>query len=270
MLRDERDEARRQLQGAEARAEALELKLAELAAELDREQERARDLEARVTRAHEEVAGAVERERRRADARVADLEAQLQAVRRAEEDRRQEHARRERAREVAEQRAREEAETRARRGRQRGARVVPGRPTTLPARIGPGTREEAQALLGPGRLVLLDGYNITLNTQGQLSLEEQRTWLVRLAESAAARLRVRPTVAFDGGGDVPVRPSERSRGVRVLFSPPGVTADDEIVLAVEATDEPVVVVTDDRGLRDRLRPHGVDLLRVDQFLWAVG
>jgi rRNA-processing protein FCF1 len=58
--------------------------------------------------------------------------------------------------------------------------------------------------------------------------------------------------------------------VSVVFTPTGVTADDEIALAVQATDEPVVVVTDDRELRDRVRPHGADLLRVDPFLGAAG
>ena len=123
----------------------------------------------------------------------------------------------------------------------------------MPARIAPGTRDEAAALLGPGRIVLLDGYNITLNQQPQLSLEEQRRWLVRLSASAAARLRVRPTVVFDGAQGGAIRSGERpTRGVTVVFSAPGVTADDEIDLAVAATDEPIVVVTDDNGLRDRV------------------
>lgn len=270
-LQSERDDARRRLAGAEARAEAAEVRLAELEEALAAEQGRVAELRDRIVEAEAEQARAVERERRRGDGRVAELEDQLREIRRRDESRRQERAREARAREAAEERERAAAREAQRRRRQPGARVVPGRPTRLPRSIVPGTKEEAAALLGPGRLVLLDGYNITLNQRRDLTLEEQRQWLVRKAASLAARRRVQPTVVFDGrGGGGSGDLGSISRDVRVVFTPDGVTADDEIVLAVLATDEPVVVVTDDNGLRDRVRGHGADLLRVDPFLWASG
>ena len=59
--------------------------------------------------------------------------------------------------------------------------------------------------------------------------------------------------------------------MRVHYTAEGLTADDEIVFAVAALerDVPVVVVTDDRGLRDRLRPYGVDLLATAVFHWVL-
>lgn len=269
-LRSERDDARRRLDGAAGRIRALEEQVGSLTAALADERERVTELEVRLSDAEADRARAVEREQRRREHRVAELEAELREVRRRDEQRREERARERRAREVAEQRAREGSAHRERRT-ERPRTVVAGRPTVLPPGVAPDTREEAEALLAPGRLVYLDGYNITLGHTTDLALEEQRAWLVRLAAGLVARRRVRPTVVFDGrGGGSGASPGGHARRVRVVFTPEGVTADDEIVLAVQATDEPVVVVTDDNGLRDRLRPHGVDLLRVRPFLWAAG
>lgn len=270
-LLTERDDARRRAEGAEARVEALDLKLSELAGELDRERARTAELEDRLRAAEDDRAQAIDRERRRGESRLAELEDELREVRRRDETRRQERARQERARQVAEEEARQQqAERQRSRGRARPT-VSPGRPTVLPRGIAPGTRDEAAALLGPDRRLLVDGYNVTLTHRKDLTLEEQREWLVRQLSSLAARRRVRPTVVFDGrGGGGGGRPADGARKVSVVFTPSGVTADDEITLAVQATDEPLVVVTDDRGLRDRVRPHGVDLLGTQQFLWIAG
>lgn len=270
-LRSELEEARRQLAGAEARAEALDARLAATTDELAEARDRVEELAGDLSTLRAEQAGLVERERRRGERRIAELETELRTVRRQDETRREERAREARAREVAAQRSRDEAVAAERRRGQPAARVRPGRPTQLPRSIAAGTREEADALLGPGRLVLVDGYNLTLSRGDQLSLEEQREWLIRLLAGLASRRRVRPRVVFDGrGGGGGGRPGDAARGVTVVFTPSGVTADDEIALAVEATDEPVVVVTDDRELRDRVRPHGADLLRSEQFLRAAG
>jgi hypothetical protein len=271
VLQAERDEARRRAEGAEARAEALGEELSGAAAEIARAGARIQELEAALRDEADRRAQAVERERRRGDSRVAEFEQELRDVRRRDETRRQERARRERAREIAEESARQE-QAEARRSRERARpKVEPGRPTTLPASVVAGTREESLALLAPGRRVLVDGYNVTLTHRKTLTLEEQRVWLVSLLAGLAARRRARPTVVFDGrGGGGGGRPSDTARGVAVVFTPEGVTADDEITLAVQATDEPLVVVTDDRGLRDRVRPYGVDLLHTQQLLWVAG
>lgn len=150
--------------------------------------------------------------------------------------------------------------------------VVPGRPSRLPARVRLDTREGALELLAPGRVVLVDGYNVTRTHKPDLSLEQQRQWLRNGLGSLATRTRVDVTVIFDahvegayGGG------GGRRRGVTVRYSMPGITADDELVLAVEAMapDAPVIVVTDDRELRSRLSALGADLLHTAVLVWLL-
>jgi hypothetical protein len=210
---------------------------------------------------------AVERERRRRDAEVRDLTDTIAALRRAEHDRHVEERRRD---EAARQRdARERADAARRQAEARDAaaprRLVPGRPSQLPAGVLPGTTEHADVLLPPGRLLLVDGYNVTKQHQPTLELEGQRAWLVRTLATLAARRRVRPKAVFDGEGSGS-RPASGSREVEVVFTPAGVTADDELVLTVEATDEPVTVVTDDRDLTARLVAAGADVVRTVPFV----
>jgi predicted RNA-binding protein with PIN domain len=77
-------------------------------------------------------------------------------------------------------------------------------------------------------------------------------------------------VVFDGERAGGGRPLAGTREVEVRFTHAGITADDEVVLAVEATDEPVLVVTDDRELQLRVRASGADVVGTGPFLWAVG
>jgi predicted RNA-binding protein with PIN domain len=268
-LREERDELRRQLAGATARASAAEDERDDAVAAVSRARERIAELERRAAVAADERGRAVDRERRRRDAEVARLERTVAELRRTEQERRQENRRREeQARAAEREAARQVAEHRRTRGGRDAGRLVPGRPSSLPADVHPGTTEAARLLLHAGRLVLVDGYNVTKQHVPQLDLEAQRAWLVRTLGTLAARRRVRPTVVFDGQGAAASRPAGGSREVRVTFTPAGVTADDELVLAVEGTDEPVVVVTDDRELVERVRASGADVLGTTAFLNA--
>jgi hypothetical protein len=262
-LREERDVWRRRAEGAEARAEQADRALAQQAAE----QEDLRDTIAALRRELAEAAAdrdrAVVRERRRRDGEVARLEADLAALRRAEEARRADRSRRERAarrRAVTDHDAAEGDPI---------PRVPPGRPTRLPPDFVPGTTEAARALLGPGRLVLIDGYNLTLNHRADLDLEGQRTWLVGLCANAVPVHRIRPVIYFDGERAGGGRPAAARQAVQVRFTPEGITADDELVLAVEATDEPVVVVTDDRELTERVTASGADVVGTVAFLGVI-
>lgn len=264
----ERDELRRQLTGATARATAAEDEVARARADLRAAEERIRDLEAARRGAADERDRAVERERRRRDGEVARLEATIVELRRADEERRRAARRRDERERLARDAARRQV-TEERRAAHRAAaptRLVPGRPSRLPADVRPGTTEAAELLLHPGRLVLVDGYNVTKQHQPELDLEGQRAWLVRTLATLASRRRVRPTAVFDGRRAAGTRPATGGREVAVVFTPEGVTADDELVLAVEATDEPVVVVTDDRELAGRLAASGADVLGTRPFL----
>ncbi len=135
----------------------------------------------------------------------------------------------------------------------------------------PDTTEAVGLLLHAGRLVLVDGYNVTRSHRDDLDLEGQRRWLVNLVAGAAAARRIEPHVVFDGHATDGPGSSRRERGVVVVFTPQGVTADDDLVFEVEAVDpaRPVTVVTDDRELRERLAPYRVDLVSTGGFLGAL-
>jgi len=105
--------------------------------------------------------------------------------------------------------------------------------------------------------LVIDGYNVTKTGYPELALVDQRERLGMQMASLAARTGAEITVVFDGAGVVAV-PSAAPRGVRVLFSDPGVLADDVIraIVAAEPEGRPVVVVTSDRAVADSVRRRG--------------
>jgi predicted RNA-binding protein with PIN domain len=109
----------------------------------------------------------------------------------------------------------------------------------------------------PSVHLVVDGYNVTKTGYPDLPLSDQRERLVHQLAVLAARTGAEVTVVFDGAGVVAV-PSAAPRGVRVLFSDPGVLADDVIRALVTAEPEgrPVVVVTSDRAVADSVRRRG--------------
>ena len=78
----------------------------------------------------------------------------------------------------------------------------------------------------PAAHLIVDGYNVTKTGYPELGLSEQRDRLIRALAALAARISVEMTVVFDGAAVATARPA--GRGIRVLFSPPGVIADDVI------------------------------------------
>lgn len=104
--------------------------------------------------------------------------------------------------------------------------------------------------------LIVDGYNVTKSRWPDSSLETQRDRLLSGLAPVVARTRAEVSVVFDAG-DVAQRPVvNRPRGVRVLFSPLGVIADDVIrdLVAAEPQGRPVVVVSSDHEVvRDVLR-----------------
>ncbi|HEX4226808.1 MAG TPA: NYN domain-containing protein [Pseudonocardiaceae bacterium] len=109
----------------------------------------------------------------------------------------------------------------------------------------------------PSVHLVVDGYNVTKTGYPDLALVDQRERLGMQMASLAARTGAEITVVFDGAGVVAV-PSASPRGVRVLFSDPGVLADDVIraIVAAEPEGRPVVVVTSDRAVADSVRRRG--------------
>ena len=109
----------------------------------------------------------------------------------------------------------------------------------------------------PSLHLVVDGYNVSKTGYPELPLADQRTRLVAQLAALAARTGVEVTVVFDGAGVV-TAPPRGSRGVRVLFSDPGVLADDVIrdLVAAEPQGRPVVVATSDRAVIDSVRRSG--------------
>ncbi len=128
-------------------------------------------------------------------------------------------------------------------------------------------RERALASDDPARLdqllalprshLVVDGYNVTKTGYGEISLEEQRNRLVRGLAALAARTGAEVTCVWDGAEAVHgVAPPPR--GVRVLFSRKGETADELIrrLVRAEPPGRPLVVVSSDREVADGVRRHG--------------
>jgi predicted RNA-binding protein with PIN domain len=117
---------------------------------------------------------------------------------------------------------------------------------------------ELDALLSVSSLhLVVDGYNVSKTGYPELPLADQRSRLVGQLGVLAARTGVEITVVFDGAGVI-TAPPRGSRGVRVLFSDPGVLADDVIrdLVAAEPQGRPVVVATADRAVVESVRRSG--------------
>ncbi len=246
-LRDENTTLRQRL--AEARQRARE---ARSAAEAGVEQATA------ATDAARAGAAAAEAETRRLRGRVSELETQLAALRR--EDRGGRDAATTRARLLM------DTLTDAVQGlrRELALPAVDVLPADLVAALDPTSavlragsdralRADDPAMLGqllglPRVHLVVDGYNVTKTGYPTLALDQQRARLLRDLAPVAARTGAEVTVVFDGADLAAPPPVAGPRGVRVRFSPPGVTADEVIARLVEAEPRgrPLVVVSTDR------------------------
>lgn len=110
----------------------------------------------------------------------------------------------------------------------------------------------------PTAHLVVDGYNVTKTGYPDLPLADQRARLISQLAAVVARTGIEVTVVFDGAGVVSVPTAAAPRGVRVLFSDPGVLADDVIreLVTAEPAGRPVVVATSDRAVADSVRRHG--------------
>lgn len=106
--------------------------------------------------------------------------------------------------------------------------------------------------------LIVDGYNVTKNAWPGASLEIQRDRLLGGIAPLAARTQAEVTVVFDAADTVERPLVKKPRGVRVLYSPFGVIADDLIrqLVAAEPQGRPVVVVTSDQAVVKDVRRAG--------------
>ncbi len=148
-----------------------------------------------------------------------------------------------------------------------------------PAPLPPGTFDDsvgaAEHLVRlPGVLVLVDGYNVTKLGRPELSLSEQRSWLVDAARESAARTGARFDLVFDGAGERASAPADLGRrvGVQLRFSPEGTDADDLLLDLAAATSasRPLVVASDDGRVRAGARALGANVITSPQLLAVLG
>lgn len=121
-----------------------------------------------------------------------------------------------------------------------------------------------QLLALPQAHLIVDGYNVTIGGYGDLTLEQQRARLIRGLSGLAAQTAAETTVVFDGAERMVGLPPA-PRGVRVLFSRKGQTADDVIRTLVrnEPNGRPIVVISSDKEVADGTRRHGAYPLSSD-------
>jgi predicted RNA-binding protein with PIN domain len=136
--------------------------------------------------------------------------------------------------------------------------AVPLSSTSLQGRTADDPALLSALLAVPMTHLVVDGYNVTKTAYGGLALDAQRGRLLAGLGVLAARTAVEVTVVFDGSdGAVPVA-VPAPRGVRLLFSRTGETADEVVRRLVrnEPEGRPVVVVSSDKEVIEGVRRPG--------------
>jgi predicted RNA-binding protein with PIN domain len=145
----------------------------------------------------------------------------------------------------------------------------PGAPERSGARAqdtdDPGRLDQLLAL--PRAHLIVDGYNVTKRGFAEMSLEQQRKRLITGLGGIAAQTGDEVTVVFDGAERVHGLPPA-PRGVRVLFSRKGDTADELIrqLVRAEPPGRAIVVISSDREVADGVRRHGAYPMGADSLL----
>jgi len=150
-----------------------------------------------------------------------------------------------------------------------GATAGPVRiPLPLPGGVVADTVEGARWLLArPEVIVLVDGYNVAKTAWPDDALESQRTRLVRALDELATRTGATAEIVFDGPEDPAPTARQGTRSVGVRYSG-GALADDVVVDLVDAypVDRPVVVVSNDREVRDAARAKAATVIGSDTLI----
>src|SRR5262245_52902406 len=120
---------------------------------------------------------------------------------------------------------------------------------------------------------LIDGYNVVrrdpeLQAREAESLEAGRRALLHLLARARRAPRDEFTVVFDGARRSGSAPTAAGH-IRVVFSRPPATADDELVRLARQLGNGAIVVSSDRKVQDAARRAGSAVLTAEQFLEAL-
>jgi predicted RNA-binding protein with PIN domain len=269
--RTETERLRGELEAAKKEADSLHRKLRSALSDVKRGEAALRKLreETDAVRADGQArVSAAESESRRLRARLTEAEAALEATRRAARE----------GRSVEDMRVRLLLDTllEAAQGLRRELAlppvsvrpaetveaVEPGRmtPKDIAARAlsehDPAVLDQLLAL--PQAHLVVDGYNVTKTGYPQMPLEKQRLRLLGQLSQLAAQTGAETTCVFDGAELAAPVLLAPPRGVRVLFSKPGVTADELIrqLVRAEPPGRPVIVVSTDREVADGVAKAG--------------
>lgn len=141
------------------------------------------------------------------------------------------------------------------------------RPLRLPGGVLAASAEAATFLVRSDAAWFVDGYNVSMLGWPNLPIDQQRSALVAAVENLAHRFGTDITVVFDGAEVVGAHAGTR-RASRVVYSPPGVIADD--VIRSEVTrlpvDRAVVVATNDAEVARDVRAMGANLVPSNALL----
>lgn len=128
-------------------------------------------------------------------------------------------------------------------------------------------------------LHLVDGYNVLhkcgwLKSLLRQDLETAREALIDKVAHYCVQTGARVTIVFDGRGQKVPETVEHNRSVsslQVLYSPAKLTADAVIERMVYETPQKmdVIVVTNDRGVRDLCRGMGALVMDAQNFLNSI-
>ncbi|GAQ54159.1 NYN domain-containing protein [Streptomyces acidiscabies] len=270
-VKAETERLRQELDAAKREAEAAHRKLRSALSDVKRGEAAQRKLQGEIEAVRAETGAqvsAAESETRRLKSRLGEVEAALEASRRAARE----------GRSVEDMRVRLLLDTvlEATQGLRRELAlppvsvrpaetvdaVEPGRmtPKDIAARAlsehDPAILDQLLAL--PQAHLVVDGYNVTKTGYPQMPLEKQRLRLLGQLSALAAQTGAEVTCVFDGAELAAPVLLAPPRGVRVLFSKPGVTADELIrqLVRAEPPGRPVIVASTDREVADGVAKAG--------------
>lgn len=265
------EQVRAELDAARKEAESLQRKLRSAQSDVKRGEAALRKVTAEIDGIRGEAAAhvaAAESETRRLKSRLAEVEAALESSRRVTRE----------GRSVEDMRLRLLLDTvlDAAQGLRRELALPPvsTRPADTVDAVEPGRMtpkdiaaralsETDPALLDqllalPQAHLVVDGYNVTKTGYPTMPLEKQRLRLLGGLSMLAAQTGAEMTCVFDGAELAAPVLLAPPRGVRVLFSKAGVTADELIrqLVRAEPPGRPVVVVSTDREVADGVAKAG--------------
>jgi predicted RNA-binding protein with PIN domain len=145
----------------------------------------------------------------------------------------------------------------------------PRRPLRMPPGVFDDTGEAVDFLCRAARvLFLVDGYNVSKTAWADHDLANQRQRLVDGLVNLHAKTGAQVEVVFDGVDDGSLGARVMPGPVRVRFTPAGLEADDMILELLDAhlADQPIVVVSSDKRVRDGARKRGANTLSSDLFV----